>query len=216
MLRDHNKCPFCNKEFDKGLHKRSKDHIPPKNIYSGNYPPNLHTIKVCRSCNNGSSVEDEIFGVVIKLSFARGTDDRLVNSVANTLAQQHKILRDILSSSTRYGQFVRVSLKPEYREKVEKVILKIAKFLFWETYNEVCLLDASHYGVYGLNIFENKYLKKEILENTSELKSIFSTPTSKGLNRGTFKYHIHKDVVGRVYFKLVFFDKVDIWVIRQI
>jgi hypothetical protein len=51
--RHKNGCIFCHKQSD------SRDHIPARTFLVKPYPPNLHVLPVCTSCNNKYSQDEE-------------------------------------------------------------------------------------------------------------------------------------------------------------
>jgi hypothetical protein len=53
-------CPICGNE---GI--PTKDHLPPRCLFSTPPPLDLRTVKVCRNCNHGASRDDEYFRVVL-------------------------------------------------------------------------------------------------------------------------------------------------------
>ena len=49
-------CAFCGKQF-KG---KTKDHVPPRNLFGKQPTGNLITVPACQECNGGSSKDDEL------------------------------------------------------------------------------------------------------------------------------------------------------------
>lgn len=54
-------CVYC------GSAARTRDHIPPRNLFSLPRPNNLITVPSCKECNNSSSKHDEYFRMALAL-----------------------------------------------------------------------------------------------------------------------------------------------------
>lgn len=65
-------CTYCGK-----LKPLTVDHVPPKNLFSKPYPPNLWTVPACAACNGKFSKDDEYFRVALTISDrAKGQTNR--------------------------------------------------------------------------------------------------------------------------------------------
>lgn len=49
-------CVYCG-----GTARLGRDHVPPRALFGGRFPPNLITVPSCDRCNNGASKDDELF-----------------------------------------------------------------------------------------------------------------------------------------------------------
>jgi len=62
--------PECNNKFGQCVYcgtvgKITKDHIPPKNLFSKPRPSNLITVEACHQCHSNTSEDDEHFRLVL-------------------------------------------------------------------------------------------------------------------------------------------------------
>lgn len=69
-MKRNNSCPLILGEcVNCGKTKPvNRDHIPPKNLYAKPYPPNMHTVPSCYTCNGGASPDDEYFRMALVLT----------------------------------------------------------------------------------------------------------------------------------------------------
>ncbi|MGB3366128.1 MAG: HNH endonuclease [Acidaminobacteraceae bacterium] len=63
-----NKCVYCGSKDN-----LTKEHIPPKSIFSKPRPSNLITVPACKSCNNGLSEMDEYFRFFLTIEYMSGS-----------------------------------------------------------------------------------------------------------------------------------------------
>jgi hypothetical protein len=72
----------------------SKDHVPPRGLFSKPWPNNLITVPSCDACNGGSSKDDEYFRYII--SMIEGTD---------THPEALKVQEKLVSSASKPNKF---------------------------------------------------------------------------------------------------------------
>jgi len=80
----------------------TRDHIPPKALFTSPLPSDLLTIPACRKCNGDASGDDEYFRNAICMSTYRG-DDR------HGIAGSEKAIRSIKRSNTLRKEFTRTA-----------------------------------------------------------------------------------------------------------
>jgi len=117
------------------------DHIPPQGLYPKPRPNGvqLHTVPACARCNNGSSVEDEEFKVMICLITGefRENAQEVIDWIAKTLGKNKKLLRKILKTRFRTYTYLRSSiLEPAIGmvfsgEHYQSVMARIVRALYW-------------------------------------------------------------------------------------
>ena len=137
-------CTLCGKPTE----KLTKEHLPQKALYPKELRktiPNLHTVKACESCNNGSSENDEVFKVFIGF-MANLNGNTLFNSVSKTLEKNHKLKRSLLENlniEERYGQKIRLWNAREHTQIVLDSAEKCAKGLYFKEFGEVLINSKS-------------------------------------------------------------------------
>lgn len=60
MAKRKRECAYCGSRKE-----TTRDHIPPKNLFSGPLPSNLITVPCCRTCNKLASKDDEYFRMML-------------------------------------------------------------------------------------------------------------------------------------------------------
>lgn len=130
------KCAIC------GIKKADTvDHIPPRSIYPrpiGN-EFQLKTIPACKTCNNGSSNEDEQFKMWIGAATGqfRSNSEKIINSMAATMSNNNT-LRDQIFKSQKYiystyrSQIAEPAIPIKFNQQhIERVIKRIIRGLYW-------------------------------------------------------------------------------------
>lgn len=154
-------CVYCGKKTT-----ITRDHIPPKNLFSKPRPSNLISVPSCFRCNTGFSLDDEYFRLVIAIR------DDIANNTQNILP---KVLRSLektekigfLNSFLNSIQVVE-NLKTElnnldYEYKVDlsrlnNVAARIIKGLFYHHFKEII---PPEYSVYAFCSEGMKYLSSK-------------------------------------------------------
>ncbi|MDN3381534.1 hypothetical protein QL995_02415 [Pseudoalteromonas sp. APC 3358] len=137
-------CALCGRFTE----KLTKEHLPQKGLYSKETRkiiPNLHTLKACESCNNGSSEQDEIFKVFIGL-VAQQDGNELLYSVSKTFDNNGKLKRSFIHNlqiEERNGQKVRLWNAREHTQIVLDSAEKCAKGLYFREFGEVLIKSKS-------------------------------------------------------------------------
>jgi len=135
-----NLCAIC------GLQAATtKDHVPPKGIFSKPRPSDLITVPACHECNNHSSVLDECFlvNLGIHVSIAGGEGERLFNQqVLPALRHNTKLQNKIMDE-----------LKPVDLVTPDGVVIKGAFAALWDSEAHTRVIERTirglHYHHYG-------------------------------------------------------------------
>jgi hypothetical protein len=80
----------------------SRDHVPPKAIFTRPRPNNLITVSACFECNNGASDYDDLFKVFLSAQAAAHSEiaERLFNdNTVRTLERNQRLLNTIREES---------------------------------------------------------------------------------------------------------------------
>jgi len=103
-------CALCGKNT-----ATTKDHIPPQGIYPKPRDNNINfnTVPACVECNNGSSVEDEEFKVLMGISTGvhHENPDIVIDSIARTLGNNQQIANQIFSTKQNVYAHLRQNSK---------------------------------------------------------------------------------------------------------
>ncbi len=94
-------CVYCG-----GTARLGRDHVPPRALFGGRFPPNLITVPSCDRCNNGASKDDELF----RLAYSTRRD-------APSVAERDLAFAATLRSFNKpeASSFARRSPKPDAR-----------------------------------------------------------------------------------------------------
>lgn len=196
-------CALCGKNT-----ATTKDHIPPQGIYPKPRDNNINfnTVPACVECNNGSSVEDEEFKVLMGISTGvhHENPDIVIDSIARTLGNNQQIANQIFSTKQNVYAHLRGSvLEPAIAvtfdgEKYSKVISRIVRGLYW--------LQKGH--ALGRNpkitVFPTHDIKQELARSMMELMNSLQAHT---LNKGTFVYKVQFCMDGTSIWGMQFFKQ---------
>ena len=118
----------------------SRDHLPPKAIFTKPRPRNLITVPACLDCNNAGSKHDEIFKTLLAFLLGQSPSTNSLYESAISTARK-KFSRDIVasmypaylatSSGIIYDKGYVFSIKPEHAEALEQVIKRITAGLYY-------------------------------------------------------------------------------------
>ncbi len=122
----HGDCAYCGE-----WRELTRDHVPPRCLFSRPRPGNLVTVPCCSSCNHELSKEDEYFRLVIMAGidsrkFPKENSDsvRAINSLNRPASR--KFAKKVLQSYERNPARLRVD-----RSRIEIVLHRIARGLFY-------------------------------------------------------------------------------------
>ena len=154
-------CVYCGLE-EPDVRDRTRDHIPPKNLFPEPRPSDLITVPCCRQCNSSASEDDEYFRFVLTSRIdtsdhpeAEKVRQSIFRSLQRPEAEGFKdLLRenmidvDVHTTSGIYlrkGAGIRISHK-----RLNRVAERIVRGLYWYTFEvrlpsdwtAVCRSDA--------------------------------------------------------------------------
>jgi len=118
-------CIYCGRAAD------TSDHVPPRLLLRQPYPVPMTTVPSCRACNQGASLDEEYFRVVLAQV---GVSAHLSDMVAPGGVVDRALTRSVRLSQRIEGALTvapggRVMIAPEH-ERINRVLGKIAHGLF--------------------------------------------------------------------------------------
>ena len=143
--RRRDACVYC------GALATSRDHVPPLCLLEKPLPHDLLTVPSCIDCNNSFSLDEQYLQVVIAQI---GNEPQLMakvekGGVVDRTLERAPGLDQRIVDTLEVGSDGRVWLKPE-RERILRIVQKIAYGLFVCRYGKRCSLDAfSVLAAYG-------------------------------------------------------------------
>lgn len=169
----------------------TKDHLPPKSLYPKAVHSKLvdmHTVKACDTCNNGSKLHDELFKVFVGLVADTPWPNELHDSVQATLRNNNRLLR-LVDDNGRLEErcqadgtsiTVRVIKIPlESRAQFLAVVDRLIKGIYFRKYGEI-LVDQHQLGIFVPEaLHPNKLAEMQSASRAAEWESI---------NNGTIHY----------------------------
>ena len=92
-------CTFCDRPAT------TRDHVPPKRLFSPPLPTDLVTVPACTKCNNGASADDEVFRNELSIlagSFGESAKaaERLQSAMRSIRRNKAMLRRTVLGSKT--------------------------------------------------------------------------------------------------------------------
>lgn len=126
-------CIYC------GQRATSRDHVPPKLLLERPYPSNLQTVPSCIRCNQGASLDEQYFLVLIaQISLSPALLSKIAEGgiIDRALARSPALEERLLKSLEVDEEDGRVLIKPEMG-RVQNVVRKIATGLFAIRYGKV-------------------------------------------------------------------------------
>ena len=133
-LKPYERCAYC---FRKGI---TDDHIPPKSIFGNVDKRGLPSVRSCKQCNVGSSVDDEYFKNVLAMRDGnKFTESEVLNKTLSCLRDNKKFCRNLSSKQvlgfTSSNLYVGPVMTYDIDFKiVHKVVNRITKGLFKFTF----------------------------------------------------------------------------------
>ena len=158
-------CVYCGNPAD------TRDHVPPKRIYTKPFPDNLPTVPCCDSCNGAWSKDEQYFKIALSLMGGSIELDGMHDEDGFT----HKTLSnlkafgldDTILNSISVDEFDRPYFSPDLQRLyrvLEKIALGLCELRGWQTtgasFNTVCfdrlseLLAGQTTADYLLAIFQ--------------------------------------------------------------
>ncbi len=154
-------CVYCGLE-DPDVRDRTRDHVPPKNLFPEPRPSDLITVPCCRQCNGSASEDDEYFRFVLTSRIdtsdhpeAEKVRPRIFRSLQRPEATGFSdLLREIMidvdvhtPSGIYVGKGAGIKIS---HERLNRVADRIVRGLYWHTFEvrlprdwtTVCRSDA--------------------------------------------------------------------------
>ena len=163
----------------------TKDHVPPKGIFSKPRPSDLITVPACHNCNNHSSVLDERFlvNLGIHVSIAGGEGKRLFEKqVLPTLRHNTKLHNKIMEE-----------LQPVDLVAPDGGVFKGAFTAKWDSEAHTKVIERTirglHYHHYGIILGSESTVKTHYFKNLStEVAELSKTWAFNSLGKDAFVY----------------------------
>jgi hypothetical protein len=124
------------------------DHVPSKSLLRKPWPENLPTVRVCTTCNNKFSLDEEYLTVFLECVLCGSTDPDCHSNpkIGRALERTPKLKARIERSRTEYKTHdgkMRSVWKPE-TDRVNRVIVKNARGHAFYEYGEPLLTEPEH------------------------------------------------------------------------
>jgi len=164
-------CVFCGKPAT------TKDHIPPRKIYVQTEPDDLITVPACRSCNNGTKLDDEYFRLCVMTGGSNNAEveQHIFDKLMPSLRRNPKLLAMFMKGArtvditTPSGIVIGQRHAFDFdRKRLQRIVEKIVKGLYWRNKgkrlgDECYVRDfvLTNQGDFGLPAFDFKSAKWE-------------------------------------------------------
>ncbi|MBK8909027.1 MAG: hypothetical protein IPM60_14360 [Rhodospirillales bacterium] len=148
----------------------NEDHVPSRALLLRPHPPNLPVVRVCATCNNGFSADEEYLFLFLRCVLAGTTDpDGHEDArVARALKHHDKLRARIERSKIEYrtiGGETRAIWQPE-SERVNRVVVKSARGLAFYEYGEPKLTEPERVWTAPLDAMSEA--ERESFENAED------------------------------------------------
>jgi hypothetical protein len=215
IVENEGSCGYCG-----GRKNLSKDHIPPKSLFSTPRPNDLITVPSCKRCNEGSSKDDTYFRDVLVLSQDLAAN-QMVQPLIKTVLRSFKRMESTKYFWSIYSKFAQhdartrhgiyVGSQPTLEVDLGRVLRVVKRIVRGLHYHENQVRLSPDYEV---NVFTTEHFDYDLNDEQRELfLKEFLIPTLplpyKTVGNGVFKYKMghstNKDCCVWVF---LFFDKV--------
>jgi len=118
----------------------TKDHIPPEAIFPNPKPTDLITVPACKQCNEGASLDDEYFRMVLatanseRPSASKIINQRIIKRARKRPALLQNLMREAIKVDVYSEGGIFLKQWPAFRyerARVQKTVNKIVRGLFW-------------------------------------------------------------------------------------
>jgi hypothetical protein len=100
----------------------NREHAPPRVMLDKPYPPNTPTVPCCYDCNNGFSIDEQYFAVLIECWRCGSSEPtKLRRDVISRTLQRDQALAADISSTLKQGVLL------SFNKRIVKVVDKIAR-----------------------------------------------------------------------------------------
>jgi hypothetical protein len=153
----HGQCPLCGREAT-----LTRDHVPPDGIFLPPKPNNLITVRTCRSCNEGSKLDDEYFRICAAVSWSpseaqwRLWNEKVMGSLQRSpklnamlvhmmdaVQEEHKRKPLRFSDGTELTAEQAALTLPLLKSRIDATIEKIVRCLYYAESGSVLSQDLS-------------------------------------------------------------------------
>ena len=187
---DKGECYLC------GAPATTRDHIPPEGIFPKPLPENLITVPACLSCNQGKSLDDEYFRVVV----AAGSDDAppsidlLHQRIIPRMRKKPALIIELIKSAEKVEQGHVLSFN---RTRMQAAIDKIVRGLFFHHTKRRLAV-----GYVVGDFHYNSPIRREMEEAITRLPLV-KVGDGHVFN---YSYHLDEEAVSESYWLLRFFN----------
>lgn len=188
-------CVYCGQFKD-----MTDDHVPPQNLYSPaeRARVQMHTVSACDDCNNGASVDDEVFKMVVLFEAAESRQDEaaLIDKMAGTIRANQKMARGFFPSVQKVRKDGVEMVAAEFDGAAySRVVGRIARALYFKEKGASLPLSTPVIG-----------RAANAVEQTEAVRRVALEP-QKFLNGGMFNYRVSWEADGTSVWRLEFFGK---------
>lgn len=178
----------------------TRDHVPPRNLFTKPLPDNLITVPACRSCNKGFDLDDEYFRQVITLGVDPKRFPIAISAIRNLGGPKKRgFLRKMLSDLSPEKQWMNVE-----RERVDRVTRRIIRGLFFH-HTKLPLPQSAEVRVWFPCFGETLAVGDEFLALTRILDR--QTPHSVGAGVFAYRYFVDSESPDYSLWRLCFYEK---------
>jgi len=192
----------------------TKEHIPPKNLFSLPRPNNLISVPCCQDCNQNASMDDEYFRAMLTMRIdtyehpdVKKNWQKVLRSLKNPRKKgMQKSIMSTLKEVNLYtpsGIYLGKSgMLPVDVKRLLKVVERIIRGIF---YTENGFRLPSEYKVRAFSLEPVKFDR-----NVIDLISMVKTSSPKTIGNGVFTYWLKptEEDVNTTLFLLLFYEKV--------
>ena len=120
--------------------KLTKDHVPPQTIFLSPHPDNMIDVPACDTCNGGSSILDQRFGVYVAMHCAPFHESAKKLFLFNTLAT--------LNENKKLHRTIKTGLQPAHITYANGDVDTNASILQWDSVSFDSVIERTVRGLY--------------------------------------------------------------------
>lgn len=140
----------------------NRDHVPSKSLLQKPYPPNLPIVQICKTCNEGFSLDEEYLCAFLASVLTGSTDpDHQSNPQTERILRRNKKLRARIDRSktqneTLFGE-TQILWTPEWN-RINRVVIKNARGHAFYEHGEPMMSEPAHVRTVPLESFTSQQL----------------------------------------------------------
>ena len=172
-------CIYC------GALATTRDHVPPKVLLDQPFPPNLRTVPSCGPCNNGASLDEQYFLVLLgQFSSSPSIEAKLAPGglIDRTLSYSPALEERLLKALEVVDETGNPVIKPEMHRE-NRIVRKVATGLFALRYGRVPVAGVTR--INGLGLAASMKILSEVGPNLSRFANVKHFCSWLGLCPGT-------------------------------